>query len=125
MAHLDLYLPLLILFLAFLLKLTINQNFEIPNLIKAIYELPVSIVFLALSFLAAHAISLTTSKTDALIYCIGIIVVAIINVFLWTQAIKLFYKKSIIWSIVLTAVNYFTTIFILYKVIISFLNLRQ
>lgn len=125
MKHLDLWLPAIILFLAFSLKFCINRSLKIPDLVKAIYELPVDIVFLAISFLAAHAISLTTSKADALILCIGLIAFSIVNILLWTISTNLFYKKYTKWSIALTSLNYFTTISILILVINNFLTLKQ
>ena len=125
MGHIEVILPIAILILAFLLKLTIDRSVEAPILIQALYELPVDIVFLALSFLAAHTIALTTSKNTALFYCFVITIVSVINVILWRRSIKLFDKKSIIWSLVLTFINYSVTTFILYKVIASFLILNQ
>ncbi|MBK8089393.1 MAG: hypothetical protein IPK31_16450 [Chitinophagaceae bacterium] len=125
MEHIELILPIAILILSFLLRLAIDRSVEAPILLKAIYELPVDIVFLALSFLAAHAISLTTSKNDALFYCFVITIISILNVIIWRRSIKLYDGGSIGWSIFLTAINYFTTIFILYKVIENFLLLKQ
>jgi hypothetical protein len=125
MENIELILPIAILLLAFLLKLAIDRSVDAPILIKAIYELPVDIVFLSLSFLAAHTISLTTSKNDALFYCFVITIISIINVIIWRRAIKLYEGKFIGWSVFLTAINYFTTIFILYKVVENFLLLKQ
>jgi hypothetical protein len=125
MNYIELILPIAILILSFILKLSIDRNVNVPILLKAIYELPVDIVFLALSFLAGHTISVNTSKNDGLLYCFVITIIAIVNVILWSKSNKLFEKNYIGWSIFLTAINYFTTIIILYKVIIIFLLHKQ
>jgi hypothetical protein len=125
MNNLETILPIAILLLAFLLKLAIDRNVEAPTLIKAIYELPVDIVFLSLSFLAAHTISVTTIKNDGLFGCFVITIISVLNVILWRRSIRLFEASKIGLSILLTAINYFTTVYILYYVIINFLAIKQ
>jgi hypothetical protein len=117
-------LPIAILILAFILKLFIDRSVEATVFIQALYELPVDIVFLALSFLAAHTISITENQEKALLFCFVLTIIATLNVIVLRRALKLLDKKSIKWSIALTALNYFSTIFILYEVITRFLTLK-
>ena len=121
MSNLELFLPIAILILSFLLKLAIDQTIDGTALITSLYELPVDIIFLALSFLAGDAIATKGTKDDELSYCICITIIAIINVIVWRKALKLFFKGYFFWSVVCTAINYFGTIIILYKVIGDFL----
>ncbi len=108
--NLNIILPIAILILAFLLKLFIDRNVEIPLIIRSIYELPVDIIFLSISFIAAFTISTGIEKNEGLFYCFVYLIVAIINVIIWRRTIKLFERGKTFWSIILTLVNFFITI---------------
>jgi hypothetical protein len=56
MTSLQYILPIILLLLAFLLKLLIDQTANLPLFVRAIAELPVDVAFLAISFVAAYAI---------------------------------------------------------------------
>ncbi|NVO11589.1 MAG: hypothetical protein HXX16_16625 [Bacteroidales bacterium] len=120
--HLDIVLPIAVLLLSFLLKLCIDRAVEIPLFVRSIYELPVDIIFLTISFLVAFTISTTEAgKNNGLFYCFIFLIVSIINVIIWRRAVKLFELNKIFWSIALTAINFACTIYCL-NIAISFLT---
>jgi hypothetical protein len=120
--HLDIVLPIAVLLLSFLLKLSIDRTVEIPLFVRSIYELPVDIIFLTISFLVAYTISTSNSlKNNGLFYCFIFLIVSVLNVIIWRRAVKLFEQSKYFWSIVLTAINFSITIYCL-NVAISFLS---
>jgi len=108
MDHLNIILPLTLLLIGFLLKLFIGKNIETPSLIQAICELPVDIMFLALSFGIAFTISNSVNQASGLFYCFAGIAVAILVVVLWRISINLYLKKNKypLWALIL-AINLF------------------
>lgn len=120
--NLGVILPIVILILTFGLKLTIDRNVEAPTLIRSIYELPVDIVFLSLSFLAANTITISTEKDVRLLFCFGITIISIINVIIWRRSIRSFELEKVTRSVFLTAINYIITVSVLRYVIVNFLT---
>ncbi len=86
----EILLPSAILLLAFLLKLFINRSVKAPDVIKSILELPVDIVFLALSLIAATIISGQLEVEVGLVLFICYIVGAVFVVIMWRNSEKLF-----------------------------------
>lgn len=109
MEHLEIILPITILVLAFILKLAIDRNVEVPNLIQAICELPVDMIFLSISFLIAFTISKPKDPSEGLFYTIAFIVLAVVVVILWRKCLKLFEIKNRLW-ILLLCVNTFISV---------------
>lgn len=119
--HLDIILPISVLFLSFLLKLCIDRTIELPLLIRSIYELPVDIMFLTISFCVAYTISTSEDlKNCGLFYCVIFLIVSILNVIIWRRSLRLFERNRIFYSIALTAINFSMTIYCL-NIAISFL----
>lgn len=108
MENLNIILPLTLLLIGFLLKLFIGKNIETPSLIQALCELPVDIIFLALSFAIAFTISNSVNQASGLFYCFAGIAVAILVVVLWRISISQYLKKNKypLWVLIL-AVNLF------------------
>ena len=108
MDHLNIILPLTLLLIGFLLKLFIGRNIETPKLIEALCELPVDIMFLALSFAIAFTISNSVNQAAGLFYCFGGMAIAILVVVLWRISINLYDSKNKhnLWVLIL-AVNLF------------------
>jgi hypothetical protein len=120
--HLDVVLPIAVLLLSFLLKLCIDRSVEIPLFVRSIYELPVDIIFLTISFLVAYTISTNDElKNNGLYYCFIFLIVSIVNVIIWRRAVKLFELEKLSWSIILTSINFAVTIYCL-NIAISFLS---
>jgi hypothetical protein len=51
--HLDVFLPIALVVIAFLLKLFMDRSVNAPLAVKSLYELPVDMLFLTLSFIVA------------------------------------------------------------------------
>ena len=120
--NLEIVLPIAVLFLSFLLKLCIDRSIEVPLFVRSIYELPVDIIFLTISFLVAYTISSNNNlKNNGLYYCFIFLIVSIVNVIIWRRAVKLFEVNRILWSILLTGINFAGTICCL-SIAISFLS---
>ena len=110
MEHLELILPITLLFLSFLLKLLIDRSVDIPIAIKAICELPVDMIFLSISFLIAFVISNDENRNEGLLYWIIFLIISIGVVFLWRRSILVYEKReNNSWRILL-GVNLFVTI---------------
>lgn len=101
MPHLEIILPLTLLVLAFIMKLSINREIAVPNLIQAICELPVDIIFLTISFLVGFTIAKADNPSEGLFYTISFIAVATVVLSIWRYSLKLFEKGKKIWILLL------------------------
>ena len=97
MEHLEIILPVALLFLAFILKLSIDRSIQTANMIESICELPVDMIFLAISFLVAYTISTQSNPSNGLFYTISFIGLAVINVILWRKSLKLYDNRNKWW----------------------------
>ena len=98
MEHLEIILPTSLLAIAFLLKLVVSQSWkDVPNIIQNICELPVDIIFLALSFAVAFTISSSNNHGTGLSYCFIGVGIAILVVFIRKICVDLFLSKKWIW----------------------------
>ena len=57
MEHLHVILPLILVFMAFILKLVVDKEVDFPSSILAIIELPIDLIFLAITFYVATILS--------------------------------------------------------------------
>ncbi|WP_347923673.1 hypothetical protein [Pontimicrobium sp. SW4] len=112
MEHLEIILPLTLLVLAFGLKLSIDRNIEVPNIIQALCELPVDVIFLSISFLIAFTISKPADPSEGLFLTIAFIVVSVLVVILWRKSLKLYERKNNFW-VLLLCINMAISIFAL------------
>jgi len=101
MENLDIILPIVLLLLAFILKLSIDRSIEVPNLIQAICELPVDMVFLAISFLVAFTIGKLEDTGKGLCFCFVFIFIAVLVVILWRKCLKFFEIGNKLWILLL------------------------
>lgn len=101
MDHLEIILPITLLVLAFVLKLSIDRSIKVPNLIQSICELPVDMIFLSLSFLIAFTISNNTETSKGLLFTLAFIVLAVIIVIIWRKSLKLYDLKNKFWILLL------------------------
>ena len=101
MEHLQIILPSVLLLIGFLLKLLVGRNYDMPATIQAICELPVDIIFLALSFTVAFTITKVDNQSSGLFYCFIGIATAILIVLLWRISVDQFLKKSKWWILLL------------------------
>ncbi|WP_321345212.1 hypothetical protein [uncultured Draconibacterium sp.] len=90
MEHLDIILPGLLVLIAFLLKLLIDEIVDITSTIQALIELPVDVIFLALTFSVAFTLTNVENQLQGLFYGFLGFVISIIVILLWKKTKKLF-----------------------------------
>nr|WP_320119519.1 hypothetical protein [uncultured Marinifilum sp.] len=90
MEHLDIILPGLLVLIAFLLKLLIDEIVDITSTIQAVIELPVDVIFLALTFSVAFTLTNVENQLEGLFYGFLGFVISIIVILLWKKTKKLF-----------------------------------
>lgn len=93
MTHLDITLPFLILFMTYLVKLMIDENVDKVKAICSMCELPIDMIFLAISFLIAIVISDSKNRNEGLFYMLLFFVLAITNVFMAKRSIKMYQAR--------------------------------
>ena len=98
-------LPVVLLMLSFLLKLLIDRSATVPTLIRSVFELPVDIAFLSISFVIAYTLYPLENRSDGLVYFVVYLVAAVIVVFLWRRSGKLYDQSRYILAGVLAILN--------------------
>lgn len=85
--NVEIILPITLVILRFILKLYIDKSGKVLLMIKSLYELPVDIIFLALSFVAVFTISSEENAREGVLYCFVFIVLILISNILWRNSI--------------------------------------
>jgi hypothetical protein len=106
MIPLHILLPILLVLLAFLLKLLVDRSATTPLVVQSIYELPVSIMFLALSFATAFTITSTSNVSSGMTHSYLFLIAAILSVVMWRRSLLLFERDHKLWSVVLFFFNF-------------------
>ena len=101
--------------MAFLLKLFMDQSATVPLFIRSLYELPVSVAFLALSFTSAFTIAATQNTAKGMTYLYLFLIISLIVVVMWRRSIVLFERGHTSWAAVLFVLNQTISGFVLYK----------
>lgn len=104
MGDLNLILPVVLVLIAFSLKLVVGKDVQFADALQTTIELPVDIIFLALSFVVAFTLSKVENHTTGLCHCFIGIVFAILVVFLSNRTQKMFLKNNK-WFFLLLFVN--------------------
>ncbi|WP_449435079.1 hypothetical protein [Pedobacter steynii] len=110
MTHLDITLPFLILGMTYVVKLMIDENVDKVKAICSMCELPIDMIFLAISFLIAIVISDASNRNEGLFYMLLFMVLAMLNVFLAKRSIRMYQahvNNKWVWLFVL---NLFITV---------------
>lgn len=98
MEELKVILPITLLAIGFLLKLVVSRHWDdLPNIINNICELPVDIIFLALSFAVAFAISGVDNHDIGLLYSFVGIALAILVLLIRKISMDLFLVEKKLW----------------------------
>lgn len=105
MEHLDIILPIVLVVIAFLLKLVVDRNVDVPSTIQAFIELPIDLMFLAMTFAVAATLSNEQIQNKGLLCSFIGIVIAIIVVLITKKCLKCFLSKKTIWWIALFLIN--------------------
>lgn len=93
MEHLDIILPILLLFLTYGVKLLVDQAVEVPMAIKSLCELPIDIIFLSMSFLIAIIISSNENRNASFLCIMIFFFLSLIIVLLSKRSILNFDKR--------------------------------
>ena len=102
MEHLGIILPASLVGIGFLLKLAVNQSWkDFPFIIQKLCELPVDMIFLALSFAVGFTISNSNNSASGLFYCFLGLAAAILIVYFQKICTDLFESENNWWILIL------------------------
>ena len=110
MIPLEIIMPIIVLGLAFLLKLLIDRSASIPDAISSTLELPVDITFLAMSLIVGFTIAPLGQAKEGMAWFALYVFGAILIVFIWRRSIKSFESNSHKTAFFLGVVNYLISI---------------
>jgi hypothetical protein len=113
--HLEVALPFILVVIAFLLKVFMDRSVTVPVLLRSLYELPVDIVFLAISFSIAATISQSEKREEGLLLSFVFLVAVLLSVVAWRRSILLFEINHKKWSIVIFLINFLGASYCLIK----------
>lgn len=103
--HLEIALPVLLVIIAFLLKLFMDRSATVPLIVQSLYELPVDVLFLAMSFSIAAAITSEKSRDSALFHAFLFLVVILLGVVAWRRSIIFFEDEKRLLSAIIFVLN--------------------
>ncbi|GAB5398978.1 MAG: hypothetical protein Aureis2KO_05630 [Aureisphaera sp.] len=118
MENLNIILPSLLLLIGVLLKLFIARPLAKKTLGEASCELPVDLIFLAISFTIGYTATVGDfeSQSTGFVYAIAGIAIAVLVVVLWRLSLDLFYKKGRkVWFVIILAINLAISGFCIHK----------
>jgi hypothetical protein len=110
-------LPIILLALQIALKFFVGRKPTVPNFVAALLEVPVSIIFTSLSLIAGFLIAGNGNAQQLFIYFLGILIFAVIAVFLWRLSIDKFDNEKFLSAIFLGGVNIAISLPVLYYVV--------
>lgn len=93
MEYLNVILPLILVLMAFILKLVVDKEVDLPSSIQAIIELPIDLIFLAITFYVATILSNSSIQNEGLLYSFIGLFISIIVVLISKKCSKLFINK--------------------------------
>lgn len=105
MDKLEILLPIALVVIAFILKVFMDRSATAPLLIRSLYELPVDILFLSLSFSTAAIITTQSLAGKGLLYLFLLFIATLVVVVAWRRSILLFENDRKGWSAILFVVN--------------------
>ncbi|MCK4935307.1 MAG: hypothetical protein KAR84_00520 [Elusimicrobiales bacterium] len=110
MHALEIIMPIIVLGLAFALKLFIDRTASLPDAISSTLELPVDITFLAISLIVGFTIAPSGETKVGLAWFAFYVLGVIFIVFIWRRSIKCFETNSHKTAFFLGALNYLISI---------------
>ncbi|MCU0093823.1 hypothetical protein N8H72_27890 [Pseudomonas koreensis] len=111
MKFIELAMPVILIGLAFLLKLLIDRTVTIPDTISSILDLPADIAFFSLSVIFSFTIAKPENRDDGLVYFVGFIVISLLVIFLWRRSLSTFSAGRKLIPAFADLVNYTITLF--------------
>lgn len=115
--HLDVVLPIALVAMAFILKLFMDRSATAPLIIRSLYEVPVDVMFLALSFTTAYTIADLSHVGLGMCHLYVFLIVALVAVVLWRRSLLLFEREHRFWSAVLFTINGAAAGYVLFRAI--------
>jgi K+ transporter len=123
--NIDIWLPILLLIFAFLLKLFISREVGWPDFFESLCELPVDVMFLSISFITVSVISVKHDHSSGMLVFIILNIVLIPVILIWRSSRKKLDDQKKSW-IIFTSLNLLFTSFIaLYSLNQVKLNLNR
>lgn len=87
-------LPVALLVLSFLVKMSIEREVDLPKALQSFIELPTDIMFLSSSLVIAYILVNASDVGNGLLWFVGCVVLSIVVVLLWRKAEAQLVKKS-------------------------------
>ncbi len=105
MDKIQVLLPIALVVIAFILKVFMDRSATAPLIVRSLYELPVDILFLSLSFATASIIASQNLAGDGLLYLFLLFIATLVVVVAWRRSISLFESEYKKWSATVFVVN--------------------
>jgi len=115
--HLNVVLPIALVAMAFILKLFMDRSATVPLIIRSLYEVPVDVLFLSLSFTTAYTITNTTNISTGMCHLYIFFIIALFAVVLWRRSIVYFERERHFLSAILFVINGSCSGVVLYRAI--------
>lgn len=96
MDYVEIGLPSLLLILAFTLKLFVERSTTAPVFVQSLLELPVDIIFLAMSFITAYILGASDKAAQGLFVFICYVVASVLLVALSRKSITFFENNELV-----------------------------
>lgn len=102
-------LPVLLLALSFIVKMSIERSVDLPKAYQSLIELPTDMMFLSSSLIVGFIISNPAKSIYGLLLLLACILISMLVIFLWRKAEHLFDKRSN-WSGLLTVLGFLISV---------------
>jgi hypothetical protein len=117
-SHLDVCLPLILILMAFLLKLSMDRGVTFPLFICSLFELPVDVLFVALTFLTGYTISDIKHRDIGLVSLFATLFFTYLAIILWRRSLNNFDGTNYFRAASLFVINGSMAAYILYHVVL-------
>ena len=106
MKPVEIIMPIILIGLAFLLKLFIDRTVTVPDTISSILDLPADIAFFSLSVIVSFTITKPENIDLGLMYFSSAIVLSLVVIFLWRRSIASFNSGARVMPAIAGSMNY-------------------
>lgn len=110
MKPIEIIMPIILIGLAFFLKLFIDRTVTVPDTISSILDLPADIAFFSLSVIVSFTITRPENRDSGLIYFSTAIVLSLLVVFLWRRSLSSFNSGARALPAIAGVINYIITV---------------
>jgi hypothetical protein len=110
MKAIELIMPLILIVLAFLLKLFIDRTVTAPDALAALLDLPADIAFFSISLIVSFTIAAPSNRDVGMLWFAAYIVMSAFVIFLWRRSLSTFNAGRKFVPAVAGIVNYVITV---------------